>query len=191
MRNDCIRFGKYAWQVLARKTGMALIITQDVIELHWYHQQFVDITWAECDLRNYLNHELYNQFSQHDKSKIRSVTLSNPDNPWFKTKGGKESLDRLFLLSLEEVCLYFGDSSAKLQHKADQTWLIDDANNSQRQARYGGDLHSWRLRSPGYYGRTAASVRSDGCVYVRGNGVYGRPRDGGGLRPALWLKLDT
>lgn len=118
-----------------------------------------------------------------------AVTSKNLDNPWFKTKGGQDTIDHLFLLSLEEVCHYFGESRTKLGHKGGQSWSIDDDNNRKRQARYGTDFHGWRLRWPGYYGRTGASIDKNGHVYVRGNGVFGRPRDGRGVRPALWLRL--
>jgi hypothetical protein len=176
--------------VLAIEDGnRALIITQDILELRWYHNKFVDITWADCALRQYLNYELYNTFSQDEQAKIIEVTNPNVDNPWFKTTGGQDTTDRLFLLSLEEVCQYFGDSSAKLRTKGEQAWSIDDENNRKRQANYCTDYHGWRLRSPGYYGRTGASINKNGHVYVRGNGVFGSPKDGGGIRPALWLRL--
>ena len=189
VKGDIITFGDYNWRVLDVKDGRALIITEDIVELRWYHKKFVEITWADCDLRKYLNNEFYNKFSQDEKAKISTVTSRNPDNPWFKTKGGNDTTDGIFLLSLEEVCEYFDDSGAKLRDKGNQTWYIDDENNGKRQAKHGNDFHWWRLRSPGYYGRTAASVSYYGYVYVRGNGVHGRPRDGGGVRPALWLKL--
>jgi hypothetical protein len=86
------------------------------------------------------------------------------------------------------VCRYFGDSTEKLHHKNGQKWSIDDQNNGKRQAKHDQDFHWWRLRSPGYYGRTSASVGKNGNVYIRGNGVHGSPKDGGGIRPALWLK---
>lgn len=187
VKGDILPFGDYTWQVLVVKDDRALIITENILELRWYHTQFIDITWADCAVRNYLNNEFYNTFGQEEKTKILTVTNNNPDSPWFKSKGGKDTTDTIFLLSLEEVCEYFGDSKAKLQHKDSQTWYIDDENNNRRKAKYGNDFHWWRLRSPGYYGRTAASVTKDGYVYVRGNGVYGTPKDAGGLRPALWL----
>ena len=191
VKHDLIPFGQYSWQVLAIEDDRrALIITQDILELRWYHNKFVDITWADCALRQYLNHELYHTFSQDEQARIIGVTNPNVDNPWFNTKGGQDTTDRLFLLSLEEVCQYFGDSSAKLGNKGGQTWSIDDENNWKRQAKYGTDFHGWRLRSPGYYARTGASINKMGHVYVRGNGVFGRPRDGGGIRPALWLRLN-
>jgi hypothetical protein len=186
-----INFGNYTWRVLRLETSRMLVITETIVELRWYHTKFEDVTWADCALRKYLNREFYDSFNGSEKEKIIEVTCKNPDNPWFGTKGGKETADKIFLLSLEEVSNYFGDSKANLQHKGKQTWAIDDQHNSERQAKYGDDFHWWRLRSPGYYSRTAASVNINGHIYVRGNGVHGRPKDSGGMRPALWIELEN
>jgi len=186
---DTILFGTYNWQILKVESNKALIITENIVELRWYHNKFADVTWENTEIRQYLNHEFYERFSAEEKQKIITVTNKNPDNYWFRTNGGNDTSDKIFLLSLEEVCLYFGNSFSKLEQKDDQKWQIDDENNNNRQAKFGNDFHWWRLRSPGYYGRTAASVSKNGSVYVRGNGVFGSPKDGGGLRPALWLKL--
>ncbi len=188
VKDDIIFFGNYNWRVLDIKDDLALLITEDIIKLHWYHSEFLDITWADCKLRNYLNNEFYNSFSSNEKAKIITTTNTNTDNQWFKTKGGIDTTDKIFLLSLEEVCDYFGDSNENLLVKGKQKWLIDDENNQRRQAKFEGENHWWRLRSPGYYSRTSASINSNGNVYVRGNGVYGRPKDGGGVRPALWIR---
>ncbi|MBZ4191822.1 DUF6273 domain-containing protein [Niabella beijingensis] len=189
MKNDLITFGTYSWLVLDIKKDRILIITEDIIALRWYHSDFTDTTWADCALRKYLNTEFYNTFSQDEKARIIAVENHNPDNAWFKTKGGKNTTDNIFLLSLEEACEYFGDSKENLNIKSKQKWLIADENDQNRRAKYENEFHWWRLRSPGYYGKTSASINAKGNVYVRGNGVYGRPKDGGGLRPALWLKL--
>lgn len=190
MANDnIIVLGNYNWRVLDIKNDRALIITEDIIELRWYHSEFAGTTWADCKLRNYLNNEFYNTFSPNEKSKIIAAVNKNADNQWFKTKGGIDTIDSVFLLSLEEVCEYFGNSGEKLFVKGKQKWLIDDEYNQRRQAKFEGENHWWRLRSPGYYSRTSASVNSNGNVYVRGNGVYGKPKDGGGVRPALWFRI--
>jgi Family of unknown function (DUF6273) len=187
-KRDIITFGNYNWRVLDIKTDRKLIITEDIIKLRWYHSDFVDITWADCELRQFLNAEFYNTFNPKEKARIIAVENHNPDNPWFKTKGGIKTIDNIFLLSLEEVCEYFGDSIENLNTKDKQKWFISDENDQERQAKYENEYHWWRLRSPGYYGRTSASINSKGNVYVRGNGIHGRPKDGGGVRPALWLK---
>lgn len=190
VKEERILLGSHPWRVLAVIDSKALLITETILELRWYHHTFADTTWADCQLRKYLNDEFYQAFSPGEQAQIRTVTNRNADNPWFETRGGPDTTDRVFLLSLEEACAYFGDSREKLYHKGKQTWQIDDENNGRRQATYGNGFHWWRLRSPGYYSRTAASISASGSVYVRGNGVYGRPRDGGGIRPALWLDLE-
>jgi hypothetical protein len=144
VKHDRITFGNYNWRVLDPQPGRSLIITDEIIELRWYHREFADITWADCALREYLNQEFYDSFAPNEKTRIIPATNGNPDNPWFRTKGGADTVDRIFLLSLEEVCTYFGDSKAPLQHKGSQKWLIDDENNVNRQAKYGNDLHWWR-----------------------------------------------
>jgi hypothetical protein len=191
VKGDRIALGKYGWQVLSLNANKVLVITEDIVELRWYHTQFVNVTWAKCALRAYLNHVFYQDFSLHEQAAILPVTHSNPDNPWFGTAGGPATTDRIFLLSLAEACTYFGDSRANLETKGNQMWCLDDEHNAARQATYGAAAHGWRLRSPGYYGRTAAGVSANGGVYVRGTGVHGRPRDGGGIRPALWLKRES
>jgi dihydrofolate reductase len=78
-KGDTIQFGDYAWQVLDVKDSKALIITEDIVELRWYHSDFVDITWADSALRKYLNSEFYKSFTPKDRVKIATVTNSNPD----------------------------------------------------------------------------------------------------------------
>ena len=185
---DTVILGNYEWQVIKKKDGKLLIITNEIIEVQWYHNSFVDITWENCTLRKYLNNELYNSFNEIERERILLVKNRNLNNPWFGTLGGSNTTDYIFLLSLEEVSKYFGNSNKNLKIKGGQIWLISDKNNQKRQAKYKNGFHWWRLRSPGYYGKTSASINSKGEIYVRGNGVHGRPKDGGGIRPALWLK---
>src|SRR5690606_7319558 len=87
MNGDIITFGNHEWRVLHVKDDRVLIITEAIIALRWYHSKFVDITWADCELRNYLNNTFYQTFDEHEKEKIIAVTNQNPANPWFKTAG--------------------------------------------------------------------------------------------------------
>ncbi len=67
---DNISFGAYDWRVLAIQDNTALIITEKIIEQRSYHNKYIDITWADCSLREYLNTEFYDRFSEAEKSKI-------------------------------------------------------------------------------------------------------------------------
>lgn len=67
---DKIQFGKYVWRVLAIEDDRALIITDKIIEQRPYHNKYVDITWADSSLREYLNTEFYNSFSKKRKIEL-------------------------------------------------------------------------------------------------------------------------
>ncbi|MDR0848867.1 MAG: DUF6273 domain-containing protein [Propionibacteriaceae bacterium] len=79
-----------------------------------------------------------------------------------------EVKDRVFLLSKEEVRDYF-------------------TSDSQRVATYLGKPTWWWLRTPGYHQYGVASVDSDGRVYDYGMDIT----FDGGVRPVLWLDLNT
>ena len=195
---DKISFGNYDWRVLDIQNGMALIITEYIIDHRSYHDIYKDVTWADCSLRKYLNDEFYDKFIEDDKSRIIPVLNKNPDNEWYGTKGGADTEDRIFLLSIEEaVCKYFGDSCSKLRNpgKNQRYWFErKDQNNSKRVARLEGKgVWWWWLRSPGRVGIKAVYIHGDGNIGIQGNNILkGNISDGwctGGVRPSLWLKL--
>jgi len=195
---DIITFGEYQWRVLDIKDGKALIITEGVIECRPYHETYMSVTWLDCDLREYLNGEFYNKFSNTDKARIIETNIINQNNQWYSTPGGITTNDKIFLLSLEEVVLYFGDSG-DLANRPTEAWYIDDSYNASRIASTvqtlswngnvrwnAGEVCWWWLRSPGNYDIHAACVGSDGCIYVTGSNAT---NSYGCLRPALWLNL--
>ena len=195
-----ISFGGYKWRVLDTQGNTALIITENIIEQRIYHDAYKDITWAECALRKYLNGEFYDKFSATDKSRIIPVINKNSDNQWYGTKGGEDTQDNIFLLSIEEAaCKYFGDSSSKLENpKGNRRYWFErkDENNSKRIARLESRKEGswwWWLRSPGRVNIKAVYIHGDGNIGIQGNNILkGNISDGeckGGIRPALWLKL--
>ncbi len=194
---DKISFGAHEWRVLAREGGAALIITDEIIEQRSYHNKYVEITWAECSLREYLNTEFYERFTE--KARIVPVLNKNPDNPWFGTKGGVDTEDKIFILSLEELaCKYFGDSSSLLHNpKKNQRYWYErkDVNNSKRGAiLHGKGWGSWYwIRTPGRFSVKAVYVFPDGNIGIHGNNILkGNIADGycaGGVRPAMWITV--
>lgn len=193
---DQITLGDYDWRVLATQEDKALIITEYIIEQRSYHDAYQAVTWADCALRKYLNGEFYEKFNASERARIVPVLNHNPDNQWYGTEGGVDTLDRVFLLSIEEaVCLYFGDSSSKLYNpgKNQRYWFErKDENNSKRIARLKEGIWWWWLRSPGRVNVKAVYIHGDGNIGIQGNNILkGNLSDGrctGGVRPALWLK---
>jgi len=184
------KFANIDWRVLAVENNEALLISEKVLETRPYNAKYEDVTWESCDLRQYLNNEFYNKLGA-DKSAVAETRNANPNNPWYGTPGGNDTMDKIFLLSLDEVCRYFGDSTANLKKKGStgSNWTINDANNAARIAKDDkGNACWWWLRSPGDASSRAAYVSTDGGVVVIGSGVS---RDSGGVRPAFWLNLKS
>lgn len=196
--DSILSFGGYNWRVLDIQDNVALLITEDIIEQRAYHDAYKEITWADCSLRKYLNGEFYDKFSEADKSRIMPVLNKNLDNQWYGSKGGVDTKDSIFLLSVEEVCKYFGDSRSKLYNRGkNQRYWFErkDENNSKRIARFESETWGswWWLRSPGRVSVKAVYIHGDGNIGIQGNNILkGNISDGkctGGVRPALWLKL--
>lgn len=86
-----IPFGGYDWRILAIQNNTALVITEDIIELRAYNDVYKDTTWADCELRRYLNGAFYESFREADRSRIVPVMNKNCDNHWYGTRGGEDT----------------------------------------------------------------------------------------------------
>ena len=172
---DDIYFGtksgkKMWWKVLRIKDGMALIITKENVCDLPYHDAGGDITWSDCTLRKWLNSDfLDGYFTDLERSRIKSCKLNN-ENSKYQTNGGEPTTDKVFLLSIHEALTMFANTS----DRANDSW--------------------WWLRSPGSNLNHAAVVDIGGKVYTGVGDVYtyGNIVDyNNGVRPALWVKIDT
>ena len=197
-KGDIITFGNAQWQVLQVEGDKALIITEDVVEVYNPYDEFVPTTWETSRMREYLNNEFYSKFTKEDKEKIATTIIVTPDNPWYSLgKGGNVTQDKIFLLSIEEVVEYFGDSGQlinrpksndygeqydllrSIKREIKNGWnydlditisaLIDDEYNDIRAARDNeGYSEHWRLRSAGFKPGFAATVLAGGILDVSG-----------------------
>ena len=186
--SDIMPFAGRDWRVLNIQDGKALLLSDRIVEERWYHTKFVAITWAECELNHYLNDTFFNSLGQ-DKSRIADTRVITNNNPWYGTKGGSAVNNKIFLLSIEEVVKYFGDSG-QLINRPSKDFNINDQYNDIRIAfdKEGKACWWWWLRSPGHNPDAAADVMGVGSLGLHGSNVFGIG-PGGGVRPALWLHL--
>ena len=195
--DDIIEFGGIDWRVLDRQEGRVLVISEYILELRAYHiVPNVGITWADSSIRQYLNSEFLNSFTAEERNRIIETRVINNNNPWFDIAGGPDTTDYVFLLSLDEVVRYFGDSGqlGNQNHPDNYFYGFSDIFNQERIAHELNGAARWRwwLRSPGfsfdldYYSAIPAFIDTDGSVVVFGG--Y-RAYFDLGVRPALWLNL--
>lgn len=122
-------------------------------------------------MRKWLNNVfLKDSFTEREKGQIVETFLKNPNNLRYGIKGGNDTKDKIFLLSIDEVEKYF-------------------SSDEERSTIYiGGAPAWWWLRSPGKYDDNAAIVSNNGDVNKYGHNVgYGIVA----VRPALWVNLDS
>ena len=179
------------WQVLAVEEGRALLITEQVIDSVQYHPDSLRLTWEDCELREYMNGEFYqNTFSDDDKIRILFSEIENPDNVRYGTEGGDNTRDYVFALSYNELKSYFKGETF-FTYPTD--YAIDQAVMVGYETKYAW----WWLRSPGFSQdmvAVCATRDADASLIEYGQGVdmlevgtYVTNRRMG-LRPALWIE---
>ena len=190
-----ISFGKYDWRVLDVQIGKALVLSDKVIEKK-VNGRYENIRWETSTLRKYLNGGFLQMFTREEQWRIIETRTENNGTPWYKYKDNSATNDKIFLLSLEEVVKYFGDSGDLKNRKVSyeekhiridaKDYYINDQYNPSRIAKdASGRACSWWLRSPGGY--NLAHVLDDGRVLVHRSDIDDILF--GGVRPALWLNL--
>ena len=116
-KGDVIRFGIYKWIIVSVDRNIATLLCLNIVDEQTYSDSIPTkkslfgkvtpknvITWAESDLRKWLNEKfIKDSFNAKEQSLILNTNLNNPANPDFRTKGGDKTTDRIFLLSLEEA----------------------------------------------------------------------------------------
>ncbi|MDO4478006.1 MAG: DUF6273 domain-containing protein [Lachnospiraceae bacterium] len=199
---DLVLFGKYeqdikaengrediAWRILAKEDNRVLLISQNVLYGKEYNQSRKDVTWETCTLRSWLNGEfLTAAFNDTEQEMIMSTNVSADANPEYDTNPGNDTQDKIFLLSIIELEKYFksdGDRECKPTDLALKLWVYTDDSS--------GNC-DWWLRSPGKDNGHAVLVGTDGYAFrdgakVDGYGIGTIYR--GGVRPALWINLDS
>ena len=168
------------WIVLAKEGNKVLVISKYALDCQQYNSTHTDVTWETCSLRKWLNGTFLSAaFSSAEQNSIISSTVTADKNPSCRTLPGKNTTDKVFLLSITEANKYFSSNNARQCQGTAYCYA---------QGAYKGSNGNcwWWLRSPGYGSDYAASVNIGGSVYFSGNRVhYG----GDAVRPALWINL--
>lgn len=194
-----IQLGGYDWRVLDVRDGKVFILSDKILENRPYHNITLlasdSITWAECSLRKYLNGEFYDKtFTSAEKARIIETNVANKNNQWFDTPGGKNTKDKIFLLSLEEVVQYFGDSGQlNVPNVSDNPVIYDEYQENRIAYHIDSSLDHvqwgrWWLRSPGSNQQSAAYVNNGGVIDI--GSYYNFPSSTDGVRPAMWITVE-
>ena len=169
------------WIVLQAENKEAFLLSDVILDKQAYNTDFEYITWEESSLRAWLNEKFINRaFSDEEKGKINITEIVNQDNPKYGSEGGRNTSDKIFLLSLSEV-------SGKKDGKK-YGFLNDDTRRCYTNSFSNMQAASWWLRSSGDHNGAAIDVDAIwGWIVGYGNLI----NDTGGVRPALHLNLSS
>ena len=185
------------WLVLDVCDGKALLLSRYALDAKPYHKTASAVTWEDAFLRKWLNGTFYKgAFTGKEKGAVLMTCNTNADNAKYGTEGGNDTKDRVFLLSAEEMNLYFPAdtldeaerryvnpsraTTATAYAKAAGVYCSDSINQW-----YDENCYYW-LRSPGYGENYKADVYYNGYVDTNGYVVHGEEH---GVRPAIWVNL--
>lgn len=186
------------WLVLDRQGDRLLVITRNVfVEFQGFQtasdflnkgQDEYHVWWEGSYTRKQLNTDfLYQAFDQDEQAAIPAVTVRTEANPANDYDPGRDTIDRIFILSYAEMLRYLpseADRAAEPTPYGKNTLYINLRSTM------------WHLRNPGYRSHDSripdekALVWENGTVDLQGSrDDYGQ--DWNGNRPVCWIDLSV
>ena len=188
---DTVYFGTYAgvnieWLILTKKDNKLLLISEKGLAIKKYNDKFTtDVTWKNCDLRNWSEVFSTTAFSTNEQMMIQPTSLD------------EGTTDKVFVLSVSEFNEYFsGKESSKCVPTvyAKSNGALDGIDDTNCW---------WWLRTPSGYNSRIACVNNFGSIEPRGAEMYSDSGislgNGDGViyeryknicvRPAMWISI--
>lgn len=158
-----------AWRILELRGNVAYALCDEVVFRRAYHDNYASATWANCELRSYLNQDFVEQaFPAESASCLVACESRNPANRRLGTSGGDPTFDKVLCLNFDEAVYLFQDEDDRQEQGSDDAW--------------------WWLRTPGRNRYSTANVAARGFLNPDGLVVS---NEFFGVRPAINLSLDT
>lgn len=197
------------WRVLSNAGGQLFLLSDQNLDALQYHTEREDVTWETSTIRSWLNgydassntgesngidytkdNFLDTAFSAKEQTAIAETAVVNDDNTDYNenasTDAGKDTTDRIFLLSLTET--YNKKYFPNYCFSTNTAYVADGGKFGY--SMYGvGESDSWWLRSPGSDQSRAAFIDwEDGSSVTDGNPVNNKEI---AVRPAFNLNLSS
>ena len=204
---DCVYFGNYPqsdatgmtkepikWRVLSVNGDDAFLIADRNLDVQRYNDTSTPVTWETCTMRSWLNgygsssnvcetdytndNFIDRAFTDSEQSAIRDTAVENKDNPKYGTDSGKDTIDKVFLLSYDEITNpdygFSGDYSVydEARKRKNTGYVAAGGTIGLSGMRSEDEIDSWWLRLPGFDSSNAVGVDTYGYVNQFGYSVY-------------------
>ena len=209
------RYEPIKWRVLSTTGDQAFLQADLALDDQMYNNNFTSVTWETSSMRSWLNGYgpetneaktdyrsdsfLQDAFSNAEQQAIRTTEVENADNLEYGTEGGKNTTDKIFLLSEQEICgtkagsygFAEADEEDKARRRKSSTYAkakgVWGDYRGGEEVEYNGDCYWW-LRTPG--DETYYTMKVAYYGWVDRNGHNGNVYDTG-VCPALNLNLSS
>lgn len=161
------------WRVLHKNDSTLFLVADQGIDCKDYHNLGADISWENSTMRQWLNKDFYDSaFNSDEQKAIVKQTVLNEDNSNYGTKGGNDTEDKVFLLSMEEV-LNQDYGFCERDDLKSATHMVQVSDYAHAMGAYSNDNCYqgngwWWLRSSGYTTFHAVYVGCYGLVHLDG-----------------------
>lgn len=136
-----------SWFVIAESPDRVLLLSEYILEANIFGKDEEQARWENSFVREWLNEAFYNlAFSEPEKEQILPTACRNAPNPIYGVDSGKDTVDKVFLLSSEEVERYIAHN-----------YEITDQPTDYAQGHMRGGLEpgGWWLRTSGCHRKNA------------------------------------
>lgn len=210
-QQDARTKGPVKWRVLSNADRQLFLLADQNLEVFQYHTEQENVTWETSTMRSWLNgydasantggtggidytndNFLDAAFSAGEQAAIAVTNVVNYDNDEYDpgsgnfTDGGKDTSDRIFLLSLKDISLKY---SQTYTWPSTNTAYVAAGGKLGKKMNDAGEVDWWWLRSPGFYNWQAAFIEwEDASPVSEGQRV---DYEGMAVRPAFNLNLSS
>ncbi len=177
------------WRVLEITDNTVLLLSEYGLICKNYNDTFSDVTWETSTLRTWLNSTfLDSAFTNVERTAIQNTKVVNSDNSNYGTRGGNDTMDKVFLLSYDEAQNNaYGFQSGVSNKSKSRTMKLTEHALQEGYANKNNGNTCWWLRSPGITNQYAAYVFTVGSI--TDSYFVGRRNDA--VRPVLRIKLSS
>ena len=114
---DEVVFGARKWIVIEKKENQVVLAANKALSNQPYHKEVADVTWENCSLRQYLNKDFVTKtFSAEEQAVLVDMESKADENETFRIAGGKDTMDKVTILSAEQVETYKGVLGSKMNN---------------------------------------------------------------------------
>ena len=122
---DIVKFGKYDWYVINKTDSEVTLLCKEKVNNKMFNDNYSADGWKGCTLRDWLNTEFLNEFSNDEKNDIADTTCITDKNGL-----NVETTDKVFLLDIVEA----DKLNADIRSSGFAWWLRSSGDNDYRAA---------------------------------------------------------